>query len=117
MLISEHQIKRENIKIIGIECAGTKINGKPRLTCSFCQERTPVDYDVLIESDIPIEIPTEAEAMRTFRKWKNGPQKSAWRIGQRSLITAYVATLAVKHAQAATALNVSPSKWTRIGPL
>jgi ferredoxin len=71
LLISEQQIKRENIKIIGIECAGTKINGKPRITCSFCQERTPIDYDVLIESDSPIMIPTEADSYSDIQEMEN----------------------------------------------
>ena len=71
LLISEQQIKRENIKLIGIECAGTQINGKPRITCSFCQERTPVVYDVLIESDVPIEIPTEEDSYADIQEMEN----------------------------------------------
>ncbi len=71
LLISEEQIKRENIKLIGIECAGTQINGKPRITCSFCQERTPVVYDVLIESDVPIEVPTEEDSYADIQEMEN----------------------------------------------
>jgi len=58
LLVSEQQIKRENIKLIGLECGGTEINGIQRLICDFCKERVPIDYDVLIEAETPIEIPT-----------------------------------------------------------
>ena len=71
LLISEQQLKRENIKLISITCAGTEINGQPRLTCNFCQERTPVDYDILIESDQPIEIPTAEDVYADIQEMEN----------------------------------------------
>jgi ferredoxin len=58
LLLYEQQIKRENVKVIGLTCAGIKSRGEPRLVCQFCQERVPVIYDVLIESDEEIQIPT-----------------------------------------------------------
>ena len=81
LLISEQQIKRENIKLIGITCAGTNINGKPRLTCSFCQERVPVDYDVLIEPDQPVEIPTEEDTyldIEEIESWTAEERLAYW---------------------------------------
>lgn len=75
LLISEQQIKRENVKIIGVECGGTRINGKLRITCSFCKERTPVDYDVLIESDLPIAIPTEADSFSDIKEMETWTQE------------------------------------------
>jgi formate dehydrogenase subunit beta len=58
LLLHEEQIERDNVKAIGLSCAGTRINGEPRLACQFCQERVPVIYDVLVESDEPVEVPT-----------------------------------------------------------
>ncbi|MDY7039584.1 MAG: 4Fe-4S dicluster domain-containing protein [Chloroflexota bacterium] len=57
LLVHEEQIKRENVKVIGVTCAGTEVQGESRLACQFCQERVPVTYDVLIESDQPLELP------------------------------------------------------------
>jgi formate dehydrogenase subunit beta len=61
LLINEQQLKRENIKIIGITCAGSEIDGHQRVTCNTCQERIPVIYDVLIEPEKPVEIPKEVD--------------------------------------------------------
>jgi formate dehydrogenase (coenzyme F420) beta subunit len=61
LLINEQQIKRENLKIIGLSCEGSEINGKPRIACQFCQERKPLIYDVLIEAEKPIDIPKEKD--------------------------------------------------------
>jgi ferredoxin len=58
LMLYEGQIERENIQVIGLTCGGTEINGQLRLTCQFCSERTPVIYDVLIESDEPVDVPT-----------------------------------------------------------
>ena len=55
LLLHEEQIKRENVKVIGVTCQGTEINGELRLACTTCQERVPVIYDVLAESDTPPE--------------------------------------------------------------
>ncbi|HIP97347.1 MAG TPA: hypothetical protein EYH32_09060 [Anaerolineae bacterium] len=57
LLIHEEQIRRENVKVIGLTCAGSEIHGQMRLACQFCQDRVPVIYDVLIESDQPVEVP------------------------------------------------------------
>jgi len=57
LLIHEEQIRRENVKVIGLTCAGSEIHGQMRLACQFCQDRVPVIYDVLIESDRPVEVP------------------------------------------------------------
>jgi formate dehydrogenase subunit beta len=58
LLLHEQQIKRENVKVIGLTCAGTTIRGQLRTACQFCSERVPVIYDVLIESDDEIQVPT-----------------------------------------------------------
>ena len=75
LLIAEQQINRENIKIIGVECAGTRINGNLRTTCSFCQERIPVDYDILVESDVPVEIPEKPDTYEDVREMENWTAK------------------------------------------
>jgi formate dehydrogenase (coenzyme F420) beta subunit len=81
LLINEQQIKRENVKIIGIECAGTDIHGKPRLACQYCQERKPVTFDVLIESDEPIQIPVETDSfadVREMEQWTSAERLHYW---------------------------------------
>ena len=62
LLINEGQLKRENVKVIGLECAGTDIHGQPRLSCQTCQERKPVTFDVLIEADEPVQVPAESDS-------------------------------------------------------
>ena len=81
LLISEQQIRRENVKSIGLECGGTEIDGTGRMICSFCQERTPIDYDVLIESDVPINIPTESdmyEDIKDMESWTPEDRLAFW---------------------------------------
>jgi ferredoxin len=57
LLLYEQQIVRENVKVIGLTCAGTEIDGQPRVACQFCDERVPVVYDRLVEADDPVEVP------------------------------------------------------------
>jgi formate dehydrogenase subunit beta len=57
LLLHEQQIKRENVKVIGVTCAGSEVNGEPRAACLLCQERVPVIHDVLIEAEQPIKVP------------------------------------------------------------
>ncbi len=71
LLINEQQLKRENLKIIGITCTGSEINGETRLTCKTCQERIPVLYDVLIEADHPVEIPKEMDVFADVVEMEN----------------------------------------------
>lgn len=81
LLIAEEQIKRENLKLIGITCAGTEINGQPRITCQFCQERVPVIYDVLVEPDQPIEIPADKDIyadIEEMESWTAEERLSFW---------------------------------------
>jgi ferredoxin len=58
LLLHEEQIERENVKVIGVTCAGSKLDGEMRQACQFCTERVPVMYDVLIESEQPVDVPT-----------------------------------------------------------
>jgi formate dehydrogenase subunit beta len=61
LLIYEQQIQRENVKVIGLTCAGTEINGQPRLACQSCDERVPVVYDVLVEPEEAVDVPAMQE--------------------------------------------------------
>ncbi len=61
LLINEKQIKREDVRIIGITCNGSLVEGEPRLACKFCAERVPIVYDVLIEPDEPVLAPNEVD--------------------------------------------------------
>jgi formate dehydrogenase subunit beta len=71
LLLYEQQIARENVKVIGLTCAGTEIGGQPRLACQFCQERVPVIYDVLVEPDEAIEVPTEQDTYADILEMEN----------------------------------------------
>ncbi|MGE5614354.1 MAG: hypothetical protein ACM3XR_08105 [Bacillota bacterium] len=51
MYMVEKQVDRNNIYIIGIECAGLKgKDGMPAAGCSECTVRTPPVYDVLVKN-------------------------------------------------------------------
>lgn len=81
LLISEKQINRENIKLIGLTCAGTEINGKERNACKYCKERTPVDYDILVEADYPIDIPNNEDAyldIEEMESWTAEDRLAFW---------------------------------------
>jgi len=97
LLISEQQIKRENIKLIGITCPGTEINGQPRTICQFCMERTPVDWDVLIDSDQPIEIPSAEdiyEDIKEMENWTPAERLAYWQKEFDNCIRCYACRLA-----------------------
>lgn len=81
LLINEQQIKRENVKIIGIMCSGSQINEKMRITCQHCQERKPIIYDVLIEANEPIEIPVEKDTfsdVESMEAWSPEERLQFW---------------------------------------
>lgn len=52
VLLQENQIKRENIKIIGVECKGVKDRkGKDDSNCKGCVTHKPVIYDYYAEEE------------------------------------------------------------------
>lgn len=57
LLINERQIARENVRIIGVSCEGSEINGNLRIDCEYCQERVPLLFDTLIRTEVPIVVP------------------------------------------------------------
>ncbi len=59
LLLSEHQIERDKVYMIGVVCPGIKENGEPRDTCLRCGQRTPVSYDYLAGE--PEEATVDAE--------------------------------------------------------
>ncbi len=61
LLINEQQVARENVRIIGVTCEGSEINGSLRVDCEFCQERVPPLYDDLILTELPVEVPESAD--------------------------------------------------------
>lgn len=61
LLLYEKQIQRENVKVIGLACAGTEVRGGQRAACGFCTERVPVVYDVLVEPEEPIQVPVACD--------------------------------------------------------
>lgn len=50
-LLSENQLKRENIVIIGIECAGKTKDGRLAPGCDACPSSVPNLYDMIIGAD------------------------------------------------------------------
>jgi formate dehydrogenase subunit beta len=50
LLVHEQQIKRENVKVIGVACTDRASDGS-RANCQVCQERVPVTYDVLVQEE------------------------------------------------------------------
>ncbi|MCL1993891.1 MAG: hypothetical protein FWG66_13185 [Spirochaetes bacterium] len=50
--ITEQQLKRENVYIIGVDCMGmVDENGKPRPGCAECTVRKPPVYDEYVKDD------------------------------------------------------------------
>ena len=81
LLINEQQLKRENIKIIGITCAGSDINHQLRTECEFCQERKPLIYDVLVEPETPVELPASQDAyadIEEMESWSSEERFKFW---------------------------------------
>ncbi len=57
VLLSEGQIERERIYVIGVACEGiTNSDGQLQARCSRCGERTPVVYDVLVGEPPQVEV-------------------------------------------------------------
>lgn len=81
LLINEQQIKRENVRIIGIPCEGSEINGNLRIDCEYCQEREPLLYDALIQIKAPIAVPEAADPyadIDEMEKWTAEERLTFW---------------------------------------
>ncbi|MDR1573898.1 MAG: 4Fe-4S dicluster domain-containing protein [Clostridiales Family XIII bacterium] len=50
-LLSEKQLKREDVVIIGIECSGKTMDGGPAPGCDACPSSVPNLYDIAIGAD------------------------------------------------------------------
>ncbi len=60
MYMTENQIKRENVYIIGVECEGMKsMDGTSAPGCRECRVKTPPVYDVLVKKAGDIKPDTE----------------------------------------------------------
>jgi ferredoxin len=57
LLVHEQQIKRENVKAIGVVCTGTAPGDPSRQACLVCHERVPVTYDTLVQVEGEAEAP------------------------------------------------------------
>lgn len=65
-LLVENQLAREDVHIIGIQCAGMKdAAGEALLACTECTVRTPPVYDTLIAADA-LPVAQEANAEEAF---------------------------------------------------
>jgi formate dehydrogenase subunit beta len=56
MYLAEKQIIRDNVYIIGVECAGMKNqDGSLAPGCERCNVKTPLVYDALVKGEFPVE--------------------------------------------------------------
>jgi formate dehydrogenase subunit beta len=61
MYLTERQIKREDLYIIGVECPGMSADdGVPACGCESCQVRIPPIYDRLVKFGAAIQLPAVA---------------------------------------------------------
>jgi len=51
LLVHEQQIKRENVKAIGVACTGAAPGDQARQACQVCHEHVPVTYDTLVQAE------------------------------------------------------------------
>ena len=51
LLVHEQQIRRENVKAIGVACTGVAPGDPTRQACQVCHERVPVTYDTLVQAE------------------------------------------------------------------
>jgi formate dehydrogenase (coenzyme F420) beta subunit len=66
MYLVEHQIKRDELYIIGVECPGMKNNAATASCgCEACKMRIPPIYDVLVKYNAEITLPDSEEASNT----------------------------------------------------
>ncbi len=73
MYLSEGQIKRENVYIIGVECAGMKTaDGSPAAGGAECGVRVPPVFDVLVRygEALPLPVQTSGDDDRSFGRFK-----------------------------------------------
>ena len=65
LLLSEKQIQRERVYVIGVVCPGIveatwgQIGDKPQVRCQICREHTPLIYDFLVGEPPAEEPPAE----------------------------------------------------------
>ena len=59
LLLSEAQIAREQVHVIGLACGGMMSDGKLQDRCLHCNIRTPLVYDTLIGAAPDIEVTDE----------------------------------------------------------
>ena len=71
LLVYEGQIKRENVKLIGLTCEGTEVHGELRVACQFCHERVPATYDVLVELDRMVDVPDLRDGYADIEEMEN----------------------------------------------
>ncbi len=95
VLLQEEQISRENIVIIGIDCAGIKDTaGNLLVKCANCTDHRPSIYDHLIDNpSIPvIELDTESAVSTPFQAIESLPQSqrlSFWKQQAQKCIRCY----------------------------
>jgi formate dehydrogenase subunit beta len=61
LLLHEQQIQRENVRVIGVACDGSEVDGQARSACQVCRDRVPVIYDVLVGSEEAVEAPEQQD--------------------------------------------------------
>lgn len=84
LLLSEHQIERNKVVIIGVVCPGivetgwNKTSKKLQVSCELCQQHTPLIYDYLVGEPPASETETEPYADIAGIEKKSAEEKRAF---------------------------------------
>jgi formate dehydrogenase subunit beta len=71
LLVHEQQIKRENIKAIGVACTSAAPGDQTRQACQVCHEHVPVTYDVLVQAEGEAEAPATQDTYADIAEMEN----------------------------------------------
>ena len=81
LLVHEQQIKRENIKAIGVACTGAAPGDPTRQACQVCHEHVPVTYDILVQAEGESEAPAAKDTyadIAEMEKWTPQQRLDYW---------------------------------------
>ena len=96
-LITDHQLKREDVYLIGLPCEGKADKTK----CGNCAHKNPLIYDVLI-GDLVEETPVP-DRLKRWKNWKSFRLTSGMLTGRVFMRNVYAAMLVATSAQCAVA--------------
>lgn len=79
-LIQENQLKREDVVLIGMACAGVRQEGRPAAKCAACQVRTPrfADYAIGEAPAASITVDPRVEELAAIEKMAPAERWNYW---------------------------------------